>query len=118
MAQAIPPPERDRLTIGHLPTIFNGSADLYQKNQNQLFSIKLYLRYVNTSGLRIEIAINFLGHSSAAMALDPAGKARIVTSEELSAWFNERVDQLTQDKRWLDAKALVREFFLQGPSCP
>ena len=39
-------------------------------------------------------------------------------SEELSAWFNERVDQLTQDKRWLDAKALVREFFLQGPSCP
>jgi len=51
------------------------------------------------------------------MALDPAGKAHIVTSEELSAWFNERVDQLTQDKRWLDAKALVREFFLQGPSC-
>ena len=51
------------------------------------------------------------------MASDPVGKARIVTSEELSAWFNERVDQLTKDKRWLDAKALVREFFLQGPSC-
>ena len=50
------------------------------------------------------------------MALDPAGKARIVTSEELLAWFNERVDQLTKDKRWLDAKALVRELFLQGPS--
>ena len=52
------------------------------------------------------------------MAFDPAGKARIVTSEELSAWFNERVDQLTKDKRWLYAKALVKEFFLQGPSCP
>ena len=63
------------------------------------------------------MAINFLWHSSAAMASDPAGKARIVTSEELSAWFNERVDQLTKDERWLDAKAVVREFFLQGPSC-
>jgi hypothetical protein len=52
------------------------------------------------------------------MALDPAGKARIVTSEELSAWFNERLDQLTKHERWLDAKALVREFFLQGSSCP
>jgi len=52
------------------------------------------------------------------MAFDPARKARIVTSEELSAWFNERVDQLTKDKHWLDAKALVREFFLQGTSCP
>ena len=51
------------------------------------------------------------------MALDPAGKARIVTSEELSAWFNERVDQLTKDERWMDAKAVIREFFLQGPSC-
>ena len=51
------------------------------------------------------------------MALDPAGKARIVTSEELSAWFSERVDQLAEDERWRDAKALVREFFLQGPSC-
>jgi len=50
------------------------------------------------------------------MAFDPAGKARIVTSEELSAWFNERVDQLTKDERWLDAKAIVREFFLKGPS--
>ena len=52
------------------------------------------------------------------MALDPAGKARIVTSEELSAWFNERVDQLTQDKRWLDAKALVREFFFRDLHAP
>ena len=64
-----------------------------------------------------EIAINFPDRSSTAMALDPAGKARIVSSEELSAWFNERVDLLTQDERWLDAKAVVREFFLQGPSC-
>ena len=63
------------------------------------------------------MVINFLGHSSAVMALDPAGKGRIVTSEELSAWFNERVDQLTEDERWLDAKAVIREFFLQGPSC-
>ena len=63
------------------------------------------------------MAINYLSHSSASMAFDPAGKARIVTSEELSAWFNERVDLLTKDKRWLDAKALVREFFLRGPSC-
>jgi len=51
------------------------------------------------------------------MALDPAGKARIVTSEELSAWFNERVDQLTKDKRWLDARALAREFFIKGSPC-
>tara|TARA_Y100000813_G_C23906075_1_gene231983 strand:+ start:257 stop:415 length:159 start_codon:yes stop_codon:yes gene_type:complete len=51
------------------------------------------------------------------MASDPVGKARVVTSEELSAWFNKRVDQLTKDERWLDAKAVVREFFLQGPSC-
>ena len=52
------------------------------------------------------------------MALDPAGKARIVTSDELSTWFNERLDLLTEDKRWQDAKALVREFFLQEPSSP
>lgn len=52
------------------------------------------------------------------MALDPAGKARIVTSEELSTWFNERVNQLVEDERLRDAKALVREFFLQGPSSP
>ena len=51
------------------------------------------------------------------MAFDPAGKARIVTSEELSAWFNARLDQLTEDERWRDANALVREFFLQRPSC-
>ena len=52
------------------------------------------------------------------MALDPAGKARIVTSDELSTWFNERLDLLTEDKRWQDTKALVREFFLQEPSSP
>ena len=68
--------------------------------------------------MTIEIAINFPVHSSAPMALDPAGKARIVTSEELSAWFDERLDQLTEDERWRDAKALVREFFLQGHEGP
>ena len=52
------------------------------------------------------------------MALDPAGKARIVTSEELSTWFNERLDQLTQEARWRDAKAVVREFFLQRLHAP
>jgi len=52
------------------------------------------------------------------MALDPAGKARIVTSEELSTWFNERLDQLTQEERWRDAKAVVREFFLQRLHVP
>ena len=62
--------------------------------------------------------INLLGPSSAAMALDPAGKARIVTSEELSTWFNERLDQLTQEERWRDAKAVVREFFLQRLHAP
>ena len=50
------------------------------------------------------------------MAFDPAGKARIVTSEELSAWFSERLQSLTKDERWLDARALAREFFLKGES--
>ena len=55
--------------------------------------------------------------SSAAMAFDPAGKARIVNSEETSAWFNERLSLLSRDKRWLDARALAREFFIKGSPC-
>ena len=50
------------------------------------------------------------------MAFDPAGKARIVTSEELSAWFSVRLESLTKDERWLDARALAREFFLKEQS--
>ena len=96
----------------HLPVNFVTIKRLVSKGSKSLFSSNILL-YVNTKGERTEMVINFLGHSSAVMASDPAEKVR-VTSEE-SAWFSERVDQLTEDERWLDAKAVVQEFFLQGP---
>ena len=60
--------------------------------------------------------LTFDAISSAVMAFDPAGKARMVSSEELSAWFSGRLESLTRDERWLDARALAREFFLKGQS--
>ena len=61
-------------------------------------------------------SLTFDAISSAVMAFDPGSKARIVSSEELSAWFSGRLESLTRDERWLDARALAREFFLKGQS--